>query len=53
MSTAVLEQIVAGLLAVLAGERTPAQAALALKNAAMLLQDLSTQYEVRRHERTD
>lgn len=48
MSTAVLEQIIEGLQAVLAGERTPEQAALAMKNAAMLLQDLCTQYEVRR-----
>lgn len=43
-----LEGIIEGLQAVLRGERTPEQAALALKNAAMLLQDLSTQYEVRR-----
>lgn len=50
MSSAVLEQIIEGLQAVLAGERTPAQAALVMKNAAMLLQDLSTRYEVRRHE---
>lgn len=49
MSTA-LEAIIEGLQAVLRGERAPAQAALALKNAAWLLQDLSTQYEVRRHE---
>lgn len=47
MNTA-LEAIIEGLQAVLSGERTSEQAALVLKNAAMLLQDLSTQYEVRR-----
>ena len=47
MNTA-LEVIIEGLQAVLRGERTPEQAALIMKNAAMLLQDLSTQYEVRR-----
>lgn len=45
---ATLKAIIEGLQAVLSGERTPEQAALVLKNAAMLLQDLSTQYEVRR-----
>lgn len=46
-----LEAIIEGLQAVLRGDRTPEQAALAMKNAAMLLADLanlSTQYEVRR-----
>lgn len=47
MNTA-LEAIIEGLQAVLAGEHTPEQAALVMKNAAMLLADLSTQYEVRR-----
>lgn len=43
MNTA-LEAIIEGLQAVLRGERTPEQAALALKNAAMLLADLGTQH---------
>lgn len=43
-----LEAIIEGLQAVLRGERTPEQAALVMKNAAWLLKDLSTQYEVRR-----
>ena len=43
-----LEIVIDGLQAVLRGERTPEQAALVMKNAAMLLADLSTQYEVRR-----
>lgn len=44
MSSAVLEQIIDGLQAVLRGERTPEQAALVMSNAAMLLADLSTQH---------
>lgn len=46
--TTALEAIIEGLQAVLAGERTPEQATLVLKNATMLLQDLCTQYEVQR-----
>ena len=36
----VIEAVIEGLQAVLRGERTPEQAALVLKNAAMLLADL-------------
>lgn len=40
----VIEAVIEELQAVLRGERTPEQAALVLKNAAMLLADLGAQY---------